>query len=120
VDYRAAYGQLASAILDYGMVIDSSYFGCARRFQKSQIAIVINPALSWRNRLFTLAHEIGHYFRLEGETLIPAKRIAGEALANCRAVKILELVLEDDVSTPYFNYYKKASRLPKPESWSHL
>lgn len=119
MDYRGAYKELAQAVWGHGVVFDSSYFGSASRVTKNQVAIVVNPALSWRNRLFTLAHEVGHYFRLVDESLVPAKRIANEALANRRAVKILEWLLDEDVTAPYFNFYKRVLRLPKPETWNH-
>lgn len=120
MNYREAYRELAVAILDFGMVIDFSYFGCASRSDRSEVLIVVNPALSWRNRLFTLAHETGHLFRLEKEKLVPAKRVAGEALANRRAIKLLAWVLEEDVSAAYSQFYNKVMQLPKPLSWGHL
>ena len=93
-------------------VYDNDYLGYCFKCDRFNAAIFIDHRLSWKHKLYVLAHEIGHTARLKpdgGFRLL--KKNCKEQKANNEAEKILE-ALDCDVDD-YLKFYKSVKELKK-------
>jgi len=105
---RRAYMELAGAVELEGVpVVDASIVRgvCvdlpAGRNRRSRRAIVVGCASSWKERLFVLAHEVGHAFYVKRfGPLVARRRLAPEAWAD-RAGRVLVAEHSEELAREY-------------------
>jgi hypothetical protein len=87
------------------LVLDHNPYGCTTQLLNLKvIVIVVHPGLSFKNMTFTLAHELGHHFKIMNKKWVPASNFS-EKEANTNAISILKHVLNKNLSKEYFLFY---------------
>lgn len=104
IKFKEEYEKLKSLVLDEGIqVVDQYYVG----FCSSGYLVFIDSKMTYKAKLFTLAHETGHICIYGRQGIRRAKKIASEKIAHIRALKILT-ELDEDLVFEYFKYFKRA------------
>ena len=122
MNFKKKYNDLKNSILfrqDYNIVIvDFGLYAWASDVKDIDFIFYIDLRLSWKYKLFALAHEIGHYFYLTysiatlKEAYKLSKKIANESDANKRALIILKYFIGDmnDLKKQYKEFYENISK----------
>ncbi len=102
MNYKLDYLSIRDQVLSLGgYVADHTLVGYAHRNKEF---IFIKPTLSWKYKLFVLAHECGHLYLVKNGCLFNSLQIASEKRAHNRARQILDAIDEDLVSE-YVSYW---------------
>lgn len=95
------------------VVFDRELYGYVVPHIKCGHTIVIAPGFSTLEKLFVLAHEVGHLFTYpmssDGFGRM-ARRPQGESHANEYAIRVCTMLLERDVREEYQEFYTKIKR----------
>ena len=75
---------------------------------KFNVCIFINPLLNYKQKLFTLAHEIGHYCVVINRRFKTSKNLIGEEEANLTALEILKIYEIPNYESQFNKFYKWA------------
>ena len=117
--YKSKYVDLAYLLTSQCcMVCDHDFMGYCSFFENKKAFIVIKPKLSYKEKIFTLAHEAGHIFYMtKGRAFIWSKKARTEKQANWFAVQLLRLMKIDVLE--YYCFYEKAKKRNKyrRKSW---
>lgn len=109
INFKSEYYKLKSLVLDEGVqVVDQYYIG----FCTNGYLVFIDSKLTYKAKLFTLAHEAGHICIYSREGFKKARKIGSEKIAHIRALKILT-DLDEDLVFEYFRYFKVAKEKEK-------
>lgn len=116
---KDTYVHLRNAACGNGVIVlDASRhlgFACKHIPPKFKgVTIYVCPAMTYKRRLFTLAHELGHFFELRGEDgrrgLVLCPETQEEGLANRMAVEILLAMRVKKARKEYGEFYRWASK----------
>lgn len=103
--HEVLYNNLLCDLMKFNvLVIDRMAYGWMTNVKKHDFIIYVDRSFSWKRKLFTLAHETGHYFSLRGRTLFPTK-MANEKTANKRCIKILRTLNVKNAEKEYYKFY---------------
>lgn len=105
--YKDLYFALKECVPSEVVVVDRHEIGfCISGFFCT--AIYVNPSLSWKKRIYVLAHEIGHccYMRKCRIIKSQAKDLANEKIANKRAISILKK-MGLDCEKDFYEFYNE-------------
>lgn len=125
-NYRTMYTKLA-VLINYEFkipVFDFSHFGylvAPKNLKKKgsiSTFIVIKSSLSWKDKYYTLLHELGHAYYINAKgALMPAKRVRNEDQANEFALSLCTTPKEQEA---FKTLYEKAGRVRRIESWRDI
>ena len=116
--WKEKYIRLALMLYELGcFVMDSDYLGYCLQTDNIKAVIYIRSSLSWKHKLYTLAHETGHLFRVSPEKplVLNWTKMASEEKANARAIEILKLLEVDRHG--YTMFYNEIKLRNKKKSW---
>lgn len=92
--------------------------GIAFRMPEKAELICIDGRMSWKNRLFIMAHEVGHLFYLTQSGLKRRKNVGTEFQANKTAIKLLKIFKQNNkLLVEYAKLYNRFNRGSKKNSF---
>lgn len=119
MSYKDLYIELANELSNRGVYIcDDGYLGYAIYAQGLRAFIFVKASMSYKHKLFTLAHETGHLYSMEkGNMFVWHDKARSESLANAYAIQYL---IRLGVSAKEYNaFYSKVSKVKIRKAW-HL
>ena len=107
------YKKLRRALVGHDIIVlDHNPYGCSTSLLNAKtIVIMVHPELSFKDMIFTLCHEVGHYFKVKNNKLIRYDLgFYTEEEANLNAINIFKTVFNKDRSKEYFIFYEKIKK----------
>lgn len=122
MDYKQLYLDLALILRDLKCFVHDHDFNGYALFTKDYKAfIVINPKLTYKEKYFCLAHEVGHLFYMKKNSIFNwSNKPRSEEQANWFAIQLLK---RQNIDTKeYWDFYKKAETKAKKrkKSWFEI
>ncbi len=122
MNYKELYKELAQLLTSMRCcVCDHDFFGYCYQIENFRAFIVIKAKMTYKEKYFTLIHEVGHLFYMnKGNILNWSKRVRTEKEANWFAFQILRI---NDIDVDdYKEFYNRANRILKnrKKSWHEI